>query len=84
MADAAQALALTNAINALATAIANIPAAAPPPPVVPPAPSVPIHHLFSSGDAFDLSTRSGNSAFKQMLGSLEHVWDVQLRISLCS
>ena len=72
MASPDQALQLTNAINALATAIAGFTA---PPPAPAAAAKPPVHHLFSSTAAFDLSTRSGENAFKQMCEPLSHRWD---------
>ena len=65
MVDTAQSnAALAAAIQALAAAVANI---NPPP--------TPIHDLFSSGNALNLSTRSGMEAYEKMAKPLSQIWD---------
>ena len=66
--NAEQSNALTQAINALATAVATVVGARPAPPR-------PIHDLFASGEALDLGNRTGMQAFDKMSKPLPQVWD---------
>ena len=69
--DPAQATALTNAIQALATAVTAMPANP-----TAPAAHVPIVDLFESNQPFDLFwTRSGNDAFNKISNQLDEIWD---------
>jgi len=70
--NAAQAQALTVAIQTLVTSIATIvPLVAPRPPIG----RVPIHDLYDSPDAFDLSTRAGADASNENSQLLKNLWD---------
>ena len=73
MADAAQALALTNAITSLVTAINNMSSTGTATATA--TTKAPVHHLFSATAAFDLSTRSGETAFKIISAPLSTIWD---------
>ena len=57
---------LADAIQALATAITNMNN---------PPTTVPITDLFSSGQPFNLATRSGLTAYEQSSEPLKNVWD---------
>ena len=77
MATGAQIEALTQALTNFTTAIAALapPAGgggAPPPPA---AAHVPIHDLYLSPNAFDLSTRAGLDALKEISKPLDCIWD---------
>ena len=71
MADAAQALALTNAITSLVTAINGMSN----PSSSTATAKAPVHHLYSAAAAFDLSTRSGETAFKAISAPLDTIWN---------
>lgn len=70
MAAPDQTLALTNAITALTNAIATI---GPPPAAA--AARTPIHDIFASNDAFDLSTKAGMEALTAISKPLNQAWD---------
>ena len=66
--SAAQLTALTNAIQTLVAAIGVLPTATA-------TTRTPIHDLYSSTVAFDLSTRAGVEALKEMSAPLDTTWD---------
>ena len=76
MATGAQIEALTNALSAFTTAINNIGSAGGTGTGAAAASThVPIHDLYSSTDAFDLTTRAGLDAMKEISKPLDCVWD---------
>ena len=69
MATADQSLALTAAITALTNAITGFAAPAAP------ATRTPIHNIFASNDAFDVSTKAGMEALSIVSKPLDQKWD---------